>query len=191
MTSKKSEWNLTINEKNRFSYLDPNGLFIICKYCERFGNSVNQDVGRINMRRPFIGANTDKWSDHASTRMHRLSLDKWSKMVDKGVDPEKSKRKADTQITSFFNKKNKSAPPQKSHQIPKESPLYHRRCNGVFSLHEILNSNDSDKWKRNAELQLGLNIKVKYFLDHSTSKLVVKEVPGLGKYNLFSSVGIF
>ena len=54
MTSKKSEWNLTINEKNRFSYLDPNGLFVICKYCERFGNSVNQDVGRINMRRPFI-----------------------------------------------------------------------------------------------------------------------------------------
>ena len=98
MTTKKSEWNLSIYEKNRFSLFNPNGLFVICKYCERSGNSVNKDVGRINMRRPFIGANIDKWSDHASTRMHRLSFDKWSKMVDKGIDPEKSKRKADTLI---------------------------------------------------------------------------------------------
>ena len=116
MTTKKSEWKISIHEKNRFSFLDRNGLFVICKYCERFGNSINKHVGRINIRRPFIGANTDKWSDHASTSIHRSSVEELSKMVDKGIDSEKLKRKADTQITSYFNKIKKLTHLQKSNQ---------------------------------------------------------------------------
>ena len=71
MTTKKSEWKISIHEKNRFSFFDPNGLFVICKYCvesvHTFYSSLHsivqfQVLPQLNMRMETIYSRKNNFS---------------------------------------------------------------------------------------------------------------------------------
>ena len=172
-------YSITSDIKEQLSYLDPNGMYIVCKCCEMFGRVVDKNMsnfhneyGKIKLRRPYIVIG--RWKDHLTIRSHVASKEKYQQMMDDKKEPDPKKRKnpipsaiASPTITNFFVAKKKKSKNTDNHKsngpfVPtvtsKPLPLYRTKCNGVFSLHEVMNTNKHTLWKRNQLLQDGLKV---------------------------------
>jgi hypothetical protein len=165
--------------------------------------NLEKEYGTINLRRPF--SVTDRWKDHTRSLTHIASEEKYQQMLDDEKEPDPKKRKnpipsaiASPPITNFFAlKKKKKLDDAEKYNDPivpkiksKPSPLYHTQCNGIFSLHEVLNTNAQKHWERNKLLQDGLKIREKYF-DDSNGSYCVDILPATdGILNLYAVVSL-
>ena len=152
-----SRWDyLSSDVKNKLSFMDPNGMFIVCMCCQLFGRvsdkstkNLEKECGSIKLRHPFLV--TDRWKDHTNNLTHIASEKKYQQMLDDEKEPDSKKRKnpipsaiASPRITNFFaHKKKKKLDNAEKYNNPIVPKIKSNdtQCNGIFSLHEVLNTN--------------------------------------------------
>ena len=94
-----SRWDyLSSDVKNKLSFMDPNGMFIVCMCCQLFGRvsdkstkNLEKECGSIKLRRPFLV--TDRWKDHTRNLTHIASEKKYQQMLDDENEPDSKKER--------------------------------------------------------------------------------------------------
>jgi hypothetical protein len=181
-------WEFGSLDSSIIEYMDPDGAFLVCTCCKKYGSELSKTKLRVNpglvaSRRPF---GLCRWKDHIQSARHKGCMS----CMDEG----RKKTQSIIGFTKPLIKHSALALMKKGGHVTQSSsgkmtestktPFWRKHCNGMVPTVELINMHYRNaNMERNASLQKGLQCMMRYF--KCFEDYYIAMVPGSKLYSIF------